>query len=254
MASFITDQLTDNSFSRFRGLKFGPVGSHYKKMAPFGFSSTSTDVMAGVSLVGKFALVTGGTGGLGEETARALCEAGAHVTIMGRDAAKAKAAVSRIRARHPAATIDVALADLAELASIKRMGEQWAGRPLDLLFLNAGVMAMPLTRTAEGWEMQFATNHFGHFLLTALLAPSLRSGARVVVTSSAAHEFAPVDLGDVHFLNRPYSPWQAYGQSKTANVLFAAELDKRLRPRVRRRRENKWGTHQCRVGYYGGPL
>lgn len=202
-------------------------------MSRFGVASTSHDVMSGVDLQGKVAIVTGASGGLGAETARALSAAGAQVTIVARNIEKANSVADAIRKQHlTCGVVDVMEAELADPESVRRFGEKWAasGRPLDLLFLNAGVMATPLTRTKEGWEMQFATNHLGHFLLTSCVAPSLRRGARVIVTSSDAHQFAAVDLDDLHFQRRPYTPWTAYGQSKTANIMFADALDRRLRP------------------------
>lgn len=203
-------------------------------MRAFGAESTASEVIAGVDLQGRRAVVTGGSGGLGEETARALASAGADVTIACRDAAKGEAALGRIRAKLAGAggKLDVEALDLASPASVRAFAERVLGRgaPLELLVNNAGVMASPLARTPEGYELQFATNHLGHFLLTGLLAPALRAGApaRVVNVSSNGHRFSPVVFEDVHFERRPYDKWAAYGQAKTANVLHAVELDRRL--------------------------
>jgi NAD(P)-dependent dehydrogenase (short-subunit alcohol dehydrogenase family) len=200
-----------------------------------GPESTTRDVIAGVDLRGRRAVVTGGSGGLGEETARALASAGAEVVVACRDAAKGDAAAARIRSGLGGAggAVSVAPLDLASPASVRAFAERFLGRrePLHLLLNNAGVMACPLARTAEGYELQFATNHLGHFLLTGLLAPALRAGApaRVVNVSSAGHRFSPVVFEDVHYERRPYDKWEAYGQAKTANVLHAVALDRRLR-------------------------
>jgi NAD(P)-dependent dehydrogenase (short-subunit alcohol dehydrogenase family) len=167
--------------------------------------------------------VTGGASGIGIETARALATAGADVTIAVRNLeAGAKTAVE---IGHQ---VEVAPLDLADRASIAAFVAHWDG-PLHILVDNAGVMASPLMRTAEGWEMQFATNHLGHFGLATGLHDALAAagGARVVSVSSAAHLRSPVVFDDIHFQQREYDPWLAYGQSKTANVLFAVEATNR---------------------------
>jgi NAD(P)-dependent dehydrogenase (short-subunit alcohol dehydrogenase family) len=198
----------------------------------FGRDSTTADVLAGLELGGRVVLVTGASGGLGAEAARALAEKGATVTLAVRDVDKGRQVAESIRSEHAGADVEVMGLDLTSPASIRRFaGEFLARRPkLHVLVNNAGVMACPLARTAEGWELQFATNHLGHFLLTGLLLPALRAGApaRVVSVSSRGHRFSPVVFDDIHFVRRPYDKWQAYGQSKTANVLFAVELDRRL--------------------------
>jgi NAD(P)-dependent dehydrogenase (short-subunit alcohol dehydrogenase family) len=184
---------------------------------PFGWGTTAAEVVAGVDLSGKRAVVTGGASGIGIETARALANAGADVTIAVRNLeAGAKTAVEI--GHH----VEVAPLDLADRASIAAFVAHWDG-PLHILVGNAGVMAAPLMRTAEGWEMQFATNHLGHFALATGLHDALAAagGARVVSVSSAAHLRSPVVFDDIHFQQREYDPWLAYGQSKTANVLFA---------------------------------
>jgi NAD(P)-dependent dehydrogenase (short-subunit alcohol dehydrogenase family) len=189
---------------------------------PFGASSTAAEVLAGVDLTGRRAVVTGGASGIGLETARALAAHGAEVTIAVRAVEAGRAAAQEICRSTPGARVLVAALDLADQASVRRFVARWAG-PLHMLVDNAGVMATPETRTEEGWELQFATNHLGHFALTTGLHPALAAsaGARVVVVSSVGHTNAEVDFDDIHFERRPYDPFVAYGQSKTANVLFA---------------------------------
>ncbi len=200
----------------------------------FDWQSTTDQVLEGIDLGGKVAIVTGASGGLGAETARALAARGAAVTLTARDTAKAEQVADRIRAAHPFASLSVRALALDRPDSVRAFAKSWLAeqRALHLLLNNAGVMACPLERTAEGWELQFATNHFGHFLLTALLAPALRAGApaRVACTSSGGHRFSPVVFEDIHFERRPYDKWLAYGQAKSANVLHAVELDRRLAP------------------------
>ena len=198
----------------------------------FGRHSTTDEVLAGMDLGGRRALVTGASAGLGEETARALAAHGAAVTLAVRDPARAEAAAGRIRAVVPEAELEIRQLDLADLAGVRACAADFlaAHERLDLLINNAGVMACPLTRTPEGRELQLATNHIGHFLLTCLLAPALRAAApaRVVNLSSTGHQLAGVDLEDPFFERRDYDKWIAYGQSKTANALFAVGLDRRL--------------------------
>jgi NAD(P)-dependent dehydrogenase (short-subunit alcohol dehydrogenase family) len=203
-------------------------------MSEFSAQSTTDEVMAGVDLTGKVAVVTGASAGLGVETARVLAEAGATVVMVGRDAGKVAAAEAGIRAAQPDAALETVVMDLASLASVREAAAEVLERfpRIDLLIDNAGVMACPLARTEDGFELQFGTNHLGHFLFTALLAPALIAAApaRVVVLSSAAHKRSGVDFDDPNFLRRDYDKWQAYGQAKTANALFAVALDKRLAP------------------------
>ena len=195
---------------------------------PFGATSTAAEVIDGIDLTGRRAVVTGGASGIGVETARALASAGAEVTL----AARIVEAGERVAGDLIAATgnkqILVAPLDLADRASVAAFVAGWDG-PLHLLVNNAGVMAAPETRTPEGWELQFATNHLGHFGLATGLLPALRAadGARVVSVSSSAHLRGNVDFDDIHFTRRPYEAWAAYGQSKTANVLFAVEATRR---------------------------
>jgi NAD(P)-dependent dehydrogenase (short-subunit alcohol dehydrogenase family) len=190
---------------------------------PFTRETTAAEVLAGVDLSGRRAVVTGGASGIGIETARALAGAGAEVTI----------AVRNLEAGHKTAAdigrdVLVAPLDLADRASVAGFVANWDG-PLHILVDNAGVMASPLMRTPEGWEMQFATNHLGHFTLANGLhdALALAGGARVVSVSSAAHLRSPVVFDDIHFERREYEPWLAYGQSKTANALFAVGITQR---------------------------
>jgi NAD(P)-dependent dehydrogenase (short-subunit alcohol dehydrogenase family) len=201
------------------------------RSADFGASSTTSEVLEGIDLGNRVAIVTGASGGLGAETARALAERGAQVTLAARDLPKTEAVADAIRAEGGA--VEVSELDLTSLASVRGFSERFldSHQELHILVNNAGIMACPLARTDQGWELQFATNHLGHFLLTGLLVPALRAGApsRVVVVSSAAHLMSGVDFDDVHFERREYDKWVAYGQSKTANTLFASELDRRLR-------------------------
>jgi NAD(P)-dependent dehydrogenase (short-subunit alcohol dehydrogenase family) len=193
----------------------------------FGFGSTTDEVIADVDLTGRRAVVTGGASGIGLETARALAGAGAEVTIAVRDLAAGERAADAI-AESTGEKVLLAPLDLADLASVGAFVAEWSG-PLHILVDDAGVMACPLTRTPQGWELQFATNHLGHFALTTGLHPALAAtgNARVVVVSSMGHLRSAVDFDDPHFHSRPYEPFEAYGQSKTANILFAVEADRR---------------------------
>ena len=196
-----------------------PIGSG------FGITSTADDVVRGIDLEGKVAIVTGGYSGLGRETARVLLSAGARVIVPARDVQRAAAALAAISG------VEIDAMDLLDPISIDAFAERFVagGQPLHFLINNAGIMACPLTRDSRGFEYQFATNHLGHFQLTARLWPALRRarGARVVSVSSRGHWFSPVDYDDPNFEHRSYDPWLAYGQSKTANVLFAVDLDRR---------------------------
>ncbi len=207
-------------------------------MAPnrnFGAESTASEVVAGLDLSNLSAIITGGSGGLGLESARALAEGGAKVTLTARDVAKGEAAAEQIRKSTGSSRIDVMELELMSLDSVRAFAKEYTKRhkSLNVLLCNAGVMACPLARTAQGWESQFATNHIGHFLLTGLLTPLLVASApsRVISVSSRGHRFSPVVFEDIHFERRPYDKWSAYGQAKTANVLFAVELDRRLADR-----------------------
>ncbi|MER7007947.1 SDR family NAD(P)-dependent oxidoreductase [Dactylosporangium sp. NPDC000555] len=195
---------------------------------PFGFESTAAEVLDGVDLAGRRAVVTGGASGIGVETARALAGAGAEVTLAVRDTEAGDRVAADIVATTGNKHVHVGPLDLADQDSVRAFAAAWEG-PLHILVNNAGLMASPLARTSQGWEMQFATNHLGHFALAAGLLPALRAagGARVVAVSSGAHLRSPVVFDDIHFERREYDPWLAYGQSKTADVLFAVEADRR---------------------------
>lgn len=200
-------------------------------MSQFGFTSTAEEVLEGKDLAGRTVLVTGGYSGLGQETARALAAKGAHVIVSGRDATKLSAAADEI-AEVTSGKIDTLVCDLASLASIRAAGEEARSRfpHIDVLINNAGVMAAPFGHTADGFETQFGTNHLGHFLLTKELMPLIEKGSRqrIVNLSSRGHHIAPVDLYDPNFESRAYDPWLAYGNSKTANILFAVGLENRF--------------------------
>ena len=195
---------------------------------PFTHDSTAADVIAGVDLTGRRAVVTGGASGLGVETARALARAGAEVTLAVRNTAAGERTAAEIIESTGNNHVFVAPIELADRESVRAFAAHWDG-PLHILVNNAGVMAEPLNRTPEGWEHQFATNHLGHFGLALGLHDALTAAgnARIVSVSSAAHLRSDIHFDDLHFDHRPYEPWSAYGQSKTANVLFAVEAAKR---------------------------
>jgi NAD(P)-dependent dehydrogenase (short-subunit alcohol dehydrogenase family) len=195
---------------------------------PFDEQSTAAEVIAGVDLTGRRAIVTGGASGIGIETARTLADAGAEVTLAVRNVEVGVRTAEDIVASTGNKEVLVSPLDLADPASVTAFTTNWDG-PLHILVNNAGVMAAPLTRTAQGWELQFATNHLGHFALATGLREALAAAgnARVVSVSSSAHRRSPVVFSDIHFRQRPYDPWLAYGQSKTANVLFAVEATRR---------------------------
>jgi NAD(P)-dependent dehydrogenase (short-subunit alcohol dehydrogenase family) len=195
---------------------------------PFGATSTAAEVAAGVDLTGRRAIVTGGASGIGVETARTLAAAGAEVTLAVRNTEAGDRTAAEIVESTGNKQVLVAPLDLSDRASVAAFVAGWDG-PLHLLINNAGVMASPLQRTADGWEMQFATNHLGHFALATGLHGALAAagGARVVAVSSSAHLRSPIVFDDIMFERREYEPWSAYGQSKTANVLFAVEATRR---------------------------
>ncbi len=202
--------------------------------AVFGAHSTTEEVLAGIDLTGKRALVTGTSAGIGVETARALAAHGAHVIGAVRDIAKGERAAAAIRAdAAPAGGFELVTLDLADLGSVRACADALIarGEPLDLIIANAGIMACPFGYTADGFETQFGTNHLGHFVLANRLAPLLRKGGRLVNLSSSGHRFSDVDLDDPGFARTPYDPWASYGRSKTANILFAVEFDRRHRDR-----------------------
>ncbi|MCK9931020.1 SDR family NAD(P)-dependent oxidoreductase [Frankia sp. Mgl5] len=195
---------------------------------PFTAESTAAEVAAGIDLGGRRVVVTGASSGIGVETARALAGAGAEVTLAVRDVEAGRRTGDEIVAATGNKEIHVAPLDLADRASVAAFVAGWDG-PLHILVNNAGVMATPELRTPEGWELQFATNHLGHFAVASGLRGALAAagGARVVSVSSSGHLRSPVVFSDIHFRERAYEPWAAYGQSKTANVLFAVEATRR---------------------------
>ncbi|WP_436772396.1 SDR family NAD(P)-dependent oxidoreductase [Yinghuangia sp. YIM S09857] len=202
-------------------------------MPTYGPETTTDEVIAGIDLSGRTAVVTGATSGLGLETARVLAGAGAHVVLTARDEAKGAEAVAADAG--PGRSVEAGVLDLTSLASVRAFAAWLLDRHerVDLLVNNAGVMATPMGRTADGFELQFGTNHLGHFLLTNLLVPALLRGApaRVVNLSSGGHLASDILWDDPNFESTEYQPWKAYGQSKTANVLFTVELDRRLAAR-----------------------
>lgn len=214
----------------------------------FGATSTTDDVLSGVDLHGKRILVTGVSAGLGVETARALAERGANVIGAARDLEKAQHAIADARRDTAAAggSIELVALDLASLASVRACADklQEEGKSLDVIIANAGVMATPFGKTADGFETQFGTNHLGHFVLVNRLASLIASGGRVIALASSGHRFANVDLGDPGFERTPYDPFVAYGRSKTANILFAVAFDQRHQARgVRATAVHPGGIH-----------
>jgi NAD(P)-dependent dehydrogenase (short-subunit alcohol dehydrogenase family) len=201
----------------------------------FGATSTTDEVLAGVDLKGKRFLVTGVSAGLGVETARALVSHGADVVGTARDLAKAECATSQVReaAKKSGGGLTLVKVDLASLASVRAGADEInrAGQPFDVIIANAGVMACPFGKTEDGFETQFGTNHLGHFVLVNRIASLIKPGGRLVNLSSAGHRYSDVDLDDPNFDQTPYEEFLAYGRSKTANILFAVEFDRRHRGR-----------------------
>jgi NAD(P)-dependent dehydrogenase (short-subunit alcohol dehydrogenase family) len=199
----------------------------------FGPTSTTEDVLAGIDLQSKRILVTGVSAGLGVETARSLAAHGAQVVGAARDLKKAEAATALVRKESAAngGNFELVELDLADLKSVRACADQLLakGEPFDVVIANAGVMATPFGRTVDGFEMQFGTNHLGHFVLVNRIASLMRVGGRLINLSSAGHRFSNVDLEDPNFEWTPYEPFVAYGRSKTASVLFAVAFDKRHR-------------------------
>ena len=212
----------------------------------FGHDSTTDQVLEGVDLTGKRVLVTGVSAGLGVETARALAAHGAQVTGAARDLAKAKAVTAGIPG------LELIELDLASLASVRAAADALvaAGKPFDLVIANAGVMATPFGKTVDGFETQFGTNHLGHFVFVNRIASLFAPGSRLVNLSSAGHRFSDIDLDDPNFERTPYAEFVAYGRSKTANVLFAVEFDRRHRDRGVRATAVHPGGIQTELGRY----
>ncbi|MCW2794997.1 MAG: short-chain dehydrogenase/reductase [Nocardioides sp.] len=194
---------------------------------------TALEVVDGFDLSGRVCLVTGATAGLGRESARALASAGAQVIAAGRDPRALESTIQWVRQEVPGADVSSVVLDLASLESVRDAAESVSRRvdAIDVLINNAGVMFTPFGRTSDGFELQMGTNHLGHFELTRRLTPQLlrADGARVVILSSGGHVMGDVDLGDPSWETRPYDKFMAYGASKTANILFMVELDRRLR-------------------------
>lgn len=200
-----------------------PVNTGSRLITPFPSDATAAEVIDGVDLTGRRAVVTGGASGIGAATVRALASAGAEVTVATRRPALAEPLVRELADVPGAGLVRAAALDLADLSSVDAFARAWRG-PLDMLVANAGIMALAeRTVTDAGWEMQLATNFLGHFALAgALHAPLREAGsARVVMVGSGAHLKVPFDFDDPHFERRPYDPWTSYGQSKTADALFA---------------------------------
>jgi NAD(P)-dependent dehydrogenase (short-subunit alcohol dehydrogenase family) len=204
--------------------------------SPFGAKSTAREVVAGHDLSGKVAIVTGAATGIGVETARALALAGAEVIIAARKPELGEEIANQINEEVGLKRVSFGMLDLSSLEAVRHFAHRWGDRRLNLLINNAGVMACPLARTVDGLEMQIGTNHFGHFLLSVLLAPNLVDGAahsghrsRLVSLSSIGHRRSPVNFEDPNYNSRPYDKWEAYGQAKTANSLFAVGFNKRFK-------------------------
>lgn len=222
----------------------------------YGAKSTTDDVLSGVDLSGKRVLVTGASAGLGVETARALVAHGASVVGAARDLGKARDATAAVRAAAKnGATFELIELDLASLKSVRAASDRLVkdGRPFDAVIANAGVMATPKGKTADGFETQFGTNHLGHFVFVNRMASLIKPGGRLVNLSSAGHRFSDVDLDDPNFERTDYAPFVAYGRSKTANVLFAVEFDRRHKARGVRAAAVHPGGIQTELGRHMTP-
>ncbi len=218
----------------------------------FGTASTTEDVLSGINLRGKRILVTGVSAGLGVETARSLVAHGADVIGTARDLAKAEASTAQIRkdAAANGGSFELVELDLARLASVRNCADQLLrkGEPFDVIIANAGVMATAFSCTTDHFEMQFGTNHLGHFVLVNRIAKLLRAGGRLVNLASAGHRFSNVNLDDPNFERTPYEPFLAYGRSKTANILFTVAFDRRYRSRDIRAAAVHPGVIQTELG------
>jgi NAD(P)-dependent dehydrogenase (short-subunit alcohol dehydrogenase family) len=223
----------------------------------FGATSTTGDVLSSIDLRGKRILVTGVSAGLGVETARSLAAHGANVVGTARDLAKAEAATAQIRkdAAANGGSFELVELDLASLASVRNCADQLLrkGEPLDVIIANAGVMATPFICTTDHFEMQFGTNHLGHFVLVNRIEPLIRREGRLINLSSAGHRYSNVDLEDPNFERTPYDPFLAYGRSKTANILFAVAFDQRYRGRDIRAAAVHPGVIQTELGRHMDP-
>jgi NAD(P)-dependent dehydrogenase (short-subunit alcohol dehydrogenase family) len=222
----------------------------------FGSTSTTDEVLRSINLNGKRVLVTGVSAGLGVETARALVAHGAQVIGAARDLPKAQTATEQVRAQAASGgSFSLVQLDLASLDSVRRCADGLlaASHPFDVIIANAGVMACPKGSTADGFEMQFGTNHLGHFVLVNRIASLLKAGSRLVNLSSAGHRYADVNLEDPNFERSPYDEFIAYGRSKTANVLLAVEFDRRHKARGIRATAVHPGGIQTELGRYMTP-
>src|ERR1700704_4894512 len=224
---------------------------------PFGATSTTDDVLSGVNLKGKRIFVTGVSAGLGVETARSLVAHGAQVVGAARDLNKAKAATEEVRkdAAANGGSFELVELDFANLKSVRACADQLLakGELFDVVIANAGVMATPFGKTADGFETQFGTNHLGHFVLINRFASLIRDGGRLINLSSSGHRYSNVDLEDPNFERTTYDPFIAYGRSKTANILFAVAFDKRHRHRGVRAAAVHPGGIQTELARYAEP-
>jgi len=219
----------------------------------FGATSTTDEVLRGINLSGKRVLITGVSAGLGVETARALAAHGAEVIGAARDLSKARGATEQVRAQAAVGgSLQLVQLDLASLDSVRRCADGLlaAGKSFDVIIANAGVMACPKGTTVDGFETQFGTNHLGHFVLVNRIASLLPPGSRLVNLSSAGHRYSDVDLEDPNFEHTPYAEFTAYGRSKTANVLFAVEFDRRHKAGGVRATAVHPGAIQTELGRY----
>jgi NAD(P)-dependent dehydrogenase (short-subunit alcohol dehydrogenase family) len=224
--------------------------------ASFGATSTTDDVLAGVDLSGMRILVTGVSAGLGVETARALAAHGAQVVGAARDLKKAQGAIQIVRDQAAnGGGLELVELDLADLKSVRACADALLadGRPFDVVIANAGVMACPKSTTKDGFETQFGTNHLGHFVLVNRIASLIKPGGRLVNLASAGHRFSDVNLDDPNFETTEYTEFGAYGRSKTANVLFAVEFDRRHKARGVRAAAVHPGGIQTELGRHMTP-
>jgi len=223
----------------------------------FGATSTTEDVLSGISVRGKRIFVTGVSAGLGVETARSLAAHGAYVVGAARDLKKAEAATAEVRkdAEANGGRFELVALDLASLKSVRACADQLLKKaePFDVVIANAGVMATPFGNTLDGFETQFGTNHLGHFVLVNRIASLIHAGGRLINLSSSGHRFSNVDLQDPNFERTPYEPFVSYGRSKTANILFAVAFDRRHRARGMRAAAVHPGGIHTELGRYIDP-
>ena len=205
-------------------------------MTSYGPETTTDEVLLDHDLTGRHFMITGASSGLGEESSRALAQAGATVTMLARNQSKLDKAIERIKSTNPSAVLKTGIADLSDQQSIRDYAQGFlaTGEIIDVLINNAGVMVCPFGKTADGIEMQFGTNHIGHFLLTNLLMPAILAGAnpRIVNLSSAGHTHSDVNLDDPNFEKSEYNAWESYGRSKSANIHFTQEIVRRYGDRI----------------------